>query len=167
MIYLMKKKFFSLWGDFKVKDQEGYEVYNIKRRFGINKYAVETITRQEDILIKQKNFSLRQTFEIYANGQIYASVTKPFFSFFDKYTAQMYSNDEIVIEGDFFNHEYNIYSKYYGGLASVSKQWFSLTDSYGVQVNDGVDTALILAFVLIISLYHRNNGSFELSDVFD
>lgn len=160
MLYLMKKRFFSL-GNFTVTDQEGYEVFNIKRKWGFNKFSIETVTGKEEVLVQQKIFALRTTFHLYSNGQFYASVKKPFFTFYDNYTAELFNNDEMRIAGDFWNHEYNISSNQQGGLASVSKQWFSFTDSYGVMIDDRADAALILAFVLIISLCHNRREDSE------
>src|SRR5262249_1244254 len=154
MIYLMKKKLFSFRRVFLVLNEQGEGVLAINRKFGFNKFAVEDMNGVEQVLVRQRILALRRTFEIYSNGHYYACVKKPFFAFLDKYTVNLYDNDELRIEGDFFSHEYNIYSLNRGGVASVSKQWFSFTDSYGVSINDGVDAALILACVLIIDLCH-------------
>ncbi len=50
-----------------------------------------------------------------------------------------------------FEHEYTISR---GGqvVAEVSKQWFSLTDTYGVDIAAGQDDPLILACVLALDL---------------
>ena len=37
-------------------------------------------------------------------------------------------------------------------LASVSKRWFSLTDTYGVDVEDGEDPVLILASAVVVDM---------------
>jgi uncharacterized protein YxjI len=153
----MKKKLFSLRRVFRVMNEEQQDVLAINRLFGFNKFVIEDMQGVEQVMVRQRVFALRRTFEIYSNGHYYACVKKPFFAFLERYTVELYNNDEYRIEGDFFSHEYNIYSLYHGGVASVSKQWLTLTDTYGVLVNDGADAALILACVLIIDICHPSN----------
>ncbi|HEX6544329.1 MAG TPA: hypothetical protein VF040_21410 [Ktedonobacterales bacterium] len=42
-------------------------------------------------------------------------------------------------------------------MAAVSKQWFSLTDSYGVEVAPGMDDVLILACAVVIDLVNEDH----------
>lgn len=37
-------------------------------------------------------------------------------------------------------------------MATISKRWFSWTDSYGVEIADGEDDILILAAAVVIDL---------------
>jgi uncharacterized protein YxjI len=54
-------------------------------------------------------------------------------------------------EGNFLDHEYRFTR---GGriVATVSKQWFSWTDTYGVEVADGEDAVLLLASTVVIDM---------------
>lgn len=158
MLYIMKQKFFS-FGNFVITDDQGYEVLYIKRKWGFNKYVIENVRGEEQVTIRQKLFSLRLTFDITSNEHYYGTINKPFFSFYDNYNVKLYNNDELRIEGDFFSHEYNISSPNYGGVASVSKQWFTFNDTYGVFIHDGMDAALVLGCVLVIDIFHAHKGS--------
>jgi uncharacterized protein YxjI len=53
--------------------------------------------------------------------------------------------------GDLFDHEFTIRR---GGqvVATVSKRWFSMRDTYAVEVAPGQDDLLILASVLALDL---------------
>jgi uncharacterized protein YxjI len=55
------------------------------------------------------------------------------------------------MEGDLFDHEFTIRR---GGqtVATVSKRWFSMRDTYAVDVAPGRDALLILASVLALDL---------------
>ena len=48
-------------------------------------------------------------------------------------------------------------------MADVSKQWFSLTDTYGVEIADGEDDVLILASTVVIDMVchgdHRSGSN--------
>ena len=55
------------------------------------------------------------------------------------------------MEGDLFDHEFTIRR---GGqtVAAVSKRWFSMRDTYAVEVAAGQDDLLLLASVLALDL---------------
>ena len=59
--------------------------------------------------------------------------------------------DDLEIEGDFTGHEYAFLR---GGrpVAQVSEKWFSLADTYGVDVSPGEDAVLVLAATVIVDL---------------
>src|SRR5689334_8401985 len=157
MLYQMKRNFWSMLGNFHVQDEFGDTAFQIQRQWGFNKYSLIDETGREQVMLKQNIWAWRKTFEIYANGQFYARFTKPFFAFYDNYTVELYDGNLLQIDGDFFDCEYNIYRVNSGGSASVSKRWFSLTDTYGIEINPNEDQALILACVLAIALSHSRN----------
>jgi uncharacterized protein YxjI len=53
--------------------------------------------------------------------------------------------------GSLFEHEYTI-ARGDQVVATVSKRWLSLTDTYGVEIVPGEDDVLILASVLALDL---------------
>ena len=60
-------------------------------------------------------------------------------------------------EGNFTDHEYSI-SRGGRSVATVSKQWFSWTDSYGVDILEGEDAVLILASTVVIDMACHPDG---------
>ncbi len=158
MLYQMKKNFWSLLGNFSVKDEFGEIAFRIERCWGFNKYSFIDETGREQVVLKQKIWSLQKTFEIFANGQFYARFTRPFFTFYNNYSVALYDGNDLRVEGDFFGCEYNIYRVRGGGSASVSKRWFTLVDTYGIDIDVNEDRALILACVLAIDLCHTRSN---------
>jgi uncharacterized protein YxjI len=59
--------------------------------------------------------------------------------------------DDLEARGNLLDHEYTFTR---GGqvVAEVSKKWFSWTDSYGIDVSEGEDDALILACAVVIDM---------------
>jgi uncharacterized protein YxjI len=53
------------------------------------------------------------------------------------------------VEGKVTNHEYEVRSND-AVVAHISKQWFSVDDSYGVTVGPGQDDVLMLAAAICI-----------------
>jgi uncharacterized protein YxjI len=58
-------------------------------------------------------------------------------------------HDSLTAEGNFNDHEY-VFSRAGREVASVSKQWFTFADTYGVQVEGDEDPVLILACAVVI-----------------
>jgi uncharacterized protein YxjI len=57
----------------------------------------------------------------------------------------------IWAEGDFSDHQY-VFSRGGNPIAEVSKQWFALGDTYGVQISPNQDDVLILASTVVIDM---------------
>ena len=53
------------------------------------------------------------------------------------------------ISGDILDHEYRVDSEG-ERIAEVSKKWFDIRDTYGVEISQGQDNALILAIAVSI-----------------
>ena len=67
------------------------------------------------------------------------------------FTVDVPGPDDLEAQGSFMDHEYTFTR---GGktVATVSKAWFSFTDSYGVDVAPGEDDVLILASTVVIDM---------------
>ena len=59
--------------------------------------------------------------------------------------------DDLEAEGNLTDHEYTFTR---GGrtVATVSKQWFAMADTYGVDIAEGENDVLILASTVVIDL---------------
>jgi len=56
-----------------------------------------------------------------------------------------------ILQGDFLDHEYAI-KQGWNKVAEVSKKWFRLTDTYGVEIDPGQNDILILAIAVAIDM---------------
>jgi uncharacterized protein YxjI len=96
--------------------------------------------------------ALVPTYQISVTGQEAAEVRKHLFTpFGDRFTIDVPGPDDLEVAGDLFDHEFTIRR---GGqpVATVSKRWFSMRDTYAVDVAGGQDDLLILASVLALDL---------------
>ena len=154
MRYVMKQKLFSWGDDFFIRDAEGREVFFVDGKafsFG-NQLSFQDLQRNELAYIKQKLFSWGPTYEIYRNGALVAVVKKELFTFFNcRFSIDVPGPDDLQASGNFTDHEYTI-TRGDGTVATVSKQWFSWTDTYGVDIADGEDDVLILASTVVIDM---------------
>lgn len=150
--YRMKQKLLALGDDFHIQDEEGRDVFFVDgKALSIgDKLSFQDMNGTELAFIKQKVLRLAATYEIYRNGERVAEVKKELFSLFrDKFEVDVPGPNDYKVEGNIIDHEYRFTR---GGetVATVSKQWFSFRDSYGVDIRPGEDDVLILAAAVVI-----------------
>jgi uncharacterized protein YxjI len=159
MRYLMNQQLFSLGGTFHVKDEHGRDVFVVRGKpfsFG-HQLTLSDAAGKELAFIRQKLLSWGPTYEIYRDGQLFAVVKKELFSFFKHvFTVDVPGPDDLVAEGDFWELEF-AFSRGGRTVASVSRQWFSWADTYGVDVAGGEDDVLILASVIVIDMVRSDS----------
>ena len=154
MRYVMREKLFSFGNDFAIKDELGRELFFVDGKvfsFG-DKLSFHDNAGNELAYIRQKVLSLGPTYEIYRGDQLVAVVKKHLFTFFNcRFTVDVPGPDDLEAKGDFLHHEYE-FTRYGQPVARVSKQWFALSDTYGVDTADGEDDVLILASTVVIDM---------------
>lgn len=161
MRYMMKQKFFSWADSFSIKDETGRDVFLVDGQlfsFG-DQLSFKDTVGNELVFIKQVLLSWGPTYEIYKGSQLHAVVKKELFTFFKcTFTVDVPGPNDIEAEGDFLEHEY-VFSRGGEAIATVSKQWFSWSDTYGVEVAKGEDDILILASTVVIDMACHNKKS--------
>ena len=161
MRYVLKQKMFTLGGAFRVADERGEEVFQIEgRAFGFGRQLTFADAAGAELaFIRQKLLSWGPTYEIYRGGELYAVVKKELFSFFKHvFTVDVPGPGDLVAEGDFWELEY-AFSRGETVVARVSRSWFSLADTYGVEVAEGEDDVLILAAAVVIVMVRSDSRS--------
>jgi uncharacterized protein YxjI len=154
MRYVMRQKLLSWGNDFTIRDAEGNDVYFIDgKAISVgNKASFQDMAGNELAFISQKFLTLVPTYELYTGGALVAVVKKDLFKFFHHtFTVDVAGPDDLVAEGDLMQHEY-VFRRGDTPVAHVSKQWFTLADTYGVEVGAQEDPVLILACAVIIDL---------------
>lgn len=154
MRYIMRERILSWGDDFTIRTAAGEDAYYVDGKvfsFG-NKLSFKNMAGAEVARIEQKLLSLGPQYEIARDGRTVAVVKKQLFTLFRaRFTVDVPGPDDLDAAGDFLDHEY-IFERGGGEVARVSKKWFSLTDTYGVDINDGEDDVVILASAVVIDL---------------
>ena len=154
MRYVMKQKLFSWGDDFTIRDEAGRDIFFVDgRAFSIGaKLSFQDMNGRELAFISQKLLSWGPTFEVHRDGQLVAVVKKKLFTFFKcQFTIDVPGPNDPLAEGDFLHHEYAI-RRGEEVIANISKQWFSWTDTYGVDIREGEDDVLLLATTVVIDM---------------
>jgi uncharacterized protein YxjI len=154
MRFLMRQKIFALGDDFTIKDENANDVYFVDGRalsLG-HKLSFQDMQGRELAFIKQRLLSWGPTYEIYVNGEVQAVIKKELFTFFRcKFTVDVPGPNDLEATGDFLDHEY-AFERNGQTVAYVSKQWFSWSDTYGIEVLDPGDAPLVLISAIVIDL---------------
>jgi uncharacterized protein YxjI len=154
MRYLMKQKIFSWGDDFTIKDDTGKDVYFVDgRAFSLGeKLSFQDMAGNELAFIRQKLLSWGPTYEISRAGALVATVKKKLFTLFRcKFEVDVPGPDDLEAEGSFMDYDYQ-FRRGARVAAEVSKRWFALRDTYGVDVAEGEDDVLILASTVVIDM---------------
>ncbi|MEO6006111.1 MAG: LURP-one-related family protein [Opitutus sp.] len=159
MRYVMKQKFWSWGDDFMIRDERGQDVFRVDGRafsWG-DKLSFQDLQGRELAFIRQKLLSWGPTYEIESNGQLLAVVQKHLFTFFRcRFTIDVPGPNDLEATGNFSDHQYAFER---GGqiVASVSKEWFKMTDTYGVEITGGDDVLILASAVVIDMVCHQES----------
>lgn len=154
MRYLMRERILSWGDDFTIKDGNGNDVFVVDGKvfsFG-DKLSFKDRTGEEVAFIDQKLLSFGPQYEIRRGSETIAIVRKHLFTLFRaRFTVDVPGPNDLEARGNFLDHEYAFER---GGreVARVSKKWFSLADTYAVDIDEGEDDVLILASAVVIDL---------------
>jgi uncharacterized protein YxjI len=153
-MYLIRERVFRLGDDFDITDEQGRPVLHVDGKvFSLhNRLVLRSPDGREVAQVKRKLVAMRPTYQISIAGQEAAEVRKRFFTpFGDRFTIDVPGPDDLEMTGDLLDHEFTVRR---GGqtVATVSKRWLSMRDTYAVDVAAGQDDLLILASVLALDL---------------
>ncbi len=160
MRYLMKQRLWSMADSFTIQNDAGEAVATVEGQvlsWG-DKLRFLDVQGNELAEIKQVVMSWGPTYEIYRDGLLAAVVKKKLFTFMrTEFTVDVPGPDDLVAEGDFTDHEY-FFLRHGSVVASVSKAWFSWSDTYGVELLANEDAVLILASTVVIDMALTNES---------
>jgi uncharacterized protein YxjI len=154
MRYQMRQKLLCWGDDFAIRNDGGEQVFFVDgRAFSIGqKLSFQDMQGNELAFIRQKLLSLGPTYEIYRGGELVAVVKKHLFTLLRaRFTVDVPGPNDLEAAGSFLDHEYT-FERAGRACATVSKQWFTLADTYGVDIVAGEDDVLILAATVVIDM---------------
>lgn len=158
MRFIVTQKLFSFADYFVIHDENQRPVYKVEGRlfsFG-NKLSIYDMGGTEQIYIEQKLFKFLPEYHLFRQGQKLAVIKKEFTFMKPRFNIQGQSGAYIV-EGDFFNYNFSV-KKDRQIVATVSKKFFAMRDTYGIDIADGEDVEFLLAVCIIIDqVLHDNN----------
>ena len=154
MRYVIRERLFRLGEDSDITDEQGQPIYHVDGKVLSlhNTLIVRDLAGTEVARVERRLIALRPTYRITRQGEEVAELRKKLFSpFVDRFTIDIPGPHDLQMTGSLFEHEYTI-TRDDQVVATVSKRWLSLTETYGVEITPGEDDVLILASVLALDL---------------
>jgi uncharacterized protein YxjI len=152
MRYVMRKQLFAIGDDYWIEDEQGQRVLKVDGKLlRLRKtFVLEDAGGGELATIEKKLVSLRDTMRIERGGQTIAKVRKALFApFRQRFDVEADGTDDLVIQGDITDHEYEI-RRGDVRVAEISKRWFAIRDTYAVDVAPGEDVGLVVALTVAV-----------------
>jgi uncharacterized protein YxjI len=107
--------------------------------------VIEDPAGREVATVKEKLASVREVMTIERGGQTLATVRKALFTpLREKFEIECANGVNYEVKGKITDHQYE-FERDGNQVASVSKKWFRVRDSYGVEIGPNEDVALVLA----------------------
>ena len=120
--------------------------------------VLETPTGDELYSIQEKKLHIRDTMRIERNGENVATVKKALVTpLRDRFSVDVQGGEDMEAKGNIVDHEDKIER---GGqqVAEVSKRWFRVRDTYGIDIAPGQDDPLLLAVTVCIDQMSHDAG---------
>ncbi len=150
--YQMREKVFAIGDDFWIETDDGRRAYKVNgKALRIRStFVIEGPSGDELLKIKEKKLHIRDTMKIEHDGDTVATVKKALISpLRERFAIDVERGGELSAKGNIVDHEYEI-ERDGKKVAEVSKRWFRVRDTYGIEVAPDEDHALILAATVCI-----------------
>src|SRR3954452_12503814 len=159
--FRMRQKLVSIGDDYWIEDEGGERVFKVngKAMRVRDTMVLEDPQGRELFKIQQKMFRIRDTMEIEdGDGHRIATVKKALITpLRERYEVKVEDGEDLEVKGNIVDHEYKI-ERDGDKVAEVSKKWFRIADTYGVEVEEGQDPVLILAVTAVVdTMTHRGD----------
>jgi uncharacterized protein YxjI len=147
--YRMVEKLVSFGDDFFIENDQGQHAFKVdgKALRMRDTLVFRDMQGNEVCKIQERVARVRDSMEIEGpGGHRLAMVHKAMITpLRERYTVKVGDGPDLEIQGNILDHEYRI-----GNVATVSKKWFRVRDSYGIEIAPGQNDVLILAATVCI-----------------
>jgi uncharacterized protein YxjI len=146
----LRERLISIGDDYWIEDDRGQRAFKVDGkavRFR-DTWLLEDPTGREVARIQERKLSVRDAIKIqFAGGE--ATVKKALVGIRDRFHVEVDHGEDLKIHGNIVDHEYEI-EREGMTIATVSKRWFRLRDSYGIEVLHAVDAPLVVAVAVAV-----------------
>lgn len=156
--YQMREKLFAIGDDFWVETEGGQRAFKVdgKALRVRSTFVLESPSGEELFKIQEKKLRVRDTMTIERNGDTVATVKKALVTpLRDRFSIDLKDDGELSAKGNIVDHEYKI-ERDGDKIAEISKRWFRIRDTYGIEIVPGENDALILAATVCIDEMARD-----------
>jgi len=153
--YKIRQKLISIGDDFWIENQGGDRVFKVDgKALRLRKTLFfEDMSGKKLCKIQERLLAFKDTMAIEdADGHQMAVIKKGLIApLGDHWTVTVRGGPDLDVQGNILDHEYSINERR-KKIAEVSKKWLSLTDTYGVEIDEGQNDILILALAIAMDM---------------
>jgi uncharacterized protein YxjI len=153
MRYQMRQRMISIGDDYTIENDRGDRVFKLDgKALRLRKTILfKDMEGRELCKIQERMLHIRETMEIEdPDGNRLATVHKAMITpLRERWIVKPEDGPDLHTQGNIVNHEYTI-ERDGTKVAEVSKRWFRVRDTYGVEMAPGENEVLILAAAAVI-----------------
>ena len=153
--YKIRQNLISIGDDFWIENEEGKKAFKVDGKvLRIRKTLVfEDAKGKKLAQIQERLLTIKDTMVVEdASGKDIAVIKKALISpFRDKWDVKVKDGPDLDVIGNILDYEYTV-KQGNKKVAEISRKWFRLTDTYGVEVEDGQNDILILAIAIAVDM---------------
>jgi uncharacterized protein YxjI len=151
----MQQQLIAIGRNFWIENEQGQKAFKVdgKALRIRDTLKFEDAHGKELCKIQEKKLRIKDTMEIEGpDGKVMAKVKKAIISpVRDRWTVKIGGGPDLEVQGNVVDHEYRI-GEGRQKVGEVSKKWFRIRDSYGVEVAEGQNDVLILAITVAVDM---------------
>jgi uncharacterized protein YxjI len=152
--YQMRERLVSIGDDYWIEDDNGDKVFRVDgKALRLRKTLDFEDARGNKLCrIQTRVMHIRDTMEIEGpDGDRIALVHKALITpFRERWKVDVPNGPDLEVQGNIVDHEYRIEVDDGPTVAEVSKKWFRVRDTYGVEIDADQDDVLLLAVTVAI-----------------
>jgi uncharacterized protein YxjI len=150
--YQMREKLLAIGDDSWIETEGGEKAFKVngKALRARDTFILESPSGDALFKIQKKDLHIRDTMKVERDGDTVATIKKAMITpLRDRFSIELEDGPELSAKGNVVDHEFEI-ERDGDKVAEVSKRWFRVRDTYGVEVAPGQDDALLLAVTVCI-----------------
>lgn len=159
MRYAVQEKLFSIGDDFWITDERGGKAFLVDGKVLRLRQTLDIQDPDGRVLVtvRKKLVAMHETMEIEQDGAMVATVRKALISpLHHRSVVDLADGSELEAVGSVLDKEFEIRAGTQV-LARVSRAWFRIRDTYGVDVAPSLDDVLFLAIAVALDRIHHDD----------
>jgi uncharacterized protein YxjI len=163
--YRMRQNLIAIGDDFAIENEAGQKVYQVDGKVLRIRDTLHFKDMSGKLLcqIKERLIAITDTMTVEDGaGKDLASIHKALISpLVDRFLVKVKNGPDLHVSGNLLDYEYDIKDGR-DKVAEISKKWFRITDTYGVEIAPGQNEVLILAITVAVDmLVHKHKNRLQ------